>query len=439
MKSYLRTLLPVTGVILFLSIFFAACSDSDAKGDAEMLLQTVPADAVGVGVVDLDRLINDLGAKADGTVIKNGDALKKELIGINPKFDYNSLFEGKSGIRFTAAVFFSDAKGSYLTCLADDGETLRGYLTQKAGAKWTKEGKMYVADKFVQKGNQLWIVINGSHDSLEEYSELTSARSFLSQEYASTLTACEHSLAWYASLNSAIDKAGISFSERTTLRMVTSMLFDNIEALAGYADVKKKEFEVIAEALDNKGKVAKCNLKFGKIDVKQVASLGGNANTIFAISLPHALIEQLMKSAESFGGTMPPLYSNIFLPIDGTIALASSVTPETKTTDVPYVASIATTGNQGPLMESLYSLGLKPVSEGNLLKISSGNYGAGAFKVEDAARKLEGAAIGLVIKGEDGENITATIDQHDGGLRLKIEGEIPESAGSVLHKLLPKK
>lgn len=439
MKSYLRSLLPAAGVILFLSLLLAACSGSEAKDDAEALLQTVPADAVSVGVIDLERLIGDLGAKADGTVIKKGDALKKELIGFNSKFDYNSLFDGKSGIRFTSAVFFSDAKGSYLTCLAEDGETLRKYLTEKAGAKWTKEGNLYVADNFVQKGNQLWIVSKGSHESLDEYSELTRARSFLSKDYASVLTACDHGITWYASVNSAIDKAGMSFSERTSVRLVTSMIFDNIEAVAGYADVKENEFEVIAEALDSKGKVAKCNLKFGKIDVKQVAALGGNANTLFAISLPHALIEKLMKSAESFGGTMPALYSNIFLPIDGTVAVASSVTPETKTTDVAYVASIATTGNQGSLMQSLYSLGLKPDSDGNLLKLSSGNYGAGAYKVEDAARKFEGAAIGLVMRGEDGENMTATIDQHDGGLRLKIEGEIPESAGSIVRKLLHKK
>ncbi|MDE5552691.1 MAG: hypothetical protein K2I91_05760, partial [Muribaculaceae bacterium] len=365
----------------------SACSNTDTPAHAEALLLTVPADPAYVQVLDIDRFIDNNGGKADGSVVKNDERLRKELVTAFPKFDIASLLDGEAGISFTAAVVFADNLQNYLTFRVEDGEKFRAYTSAKAGLKWTQRDKLYTADSLAQSGNQVWLCSKGNFDRISEYASLTKARSFMSNEYAATLSACEHDIAYYIPVSAAIDASSMSFSERASLRMALSMVFDNVVAVAGYADAKDKKVEVTADMLDSNGRIAKCNLKLGKIDVAQTAALGGNANTIFAISLPHQLIDQLLKTAESLGGTMPALYKNLLTPLDGTVALATSVTTDMDKTDVPFIASIATTGNQAPLMQSLYGMGLKPVSEGNLLKISVGNYGAGALKVADAAKE----------------------------------------------------
>lgn len=434
MKHYNYTLL---SLLLASITLLSACSNTDVPAHAEALLQTVPADPAYVQVLNLDRFIDNNGGKADGDIIKDADRLTTELVKAFPKFDIASLLAGDAGVSFTAAVVFADNIQGYITFQVEDGEKFRAYTTSKCGLKWTLHDKIHTADSIAQSGNQVWLCSKGNFDRIAEYAALTKARSFMSNGYAGTLTACGHDMAWYVPVSAAIDaSSALSFSERASLRMALSMVFDNVVAVAGYADAKDNKIELTADMLDSDGRIAKCNLKLGKIDVAQTAALGGNANTILAISLPHHLIEQLLKTAESLGGTMPALYKNLLTPLDGTVALATSVTADNGKTDVPFTASIATSGNQAPLMQTLFGMGLKPVSDGNLLKISMGNYGAGALKVEDAAKKFEGASIGMVMKNTDGTLVTATIRQHDGGLRLGLEVTTSQPVISYLPKLV---
>ncbi|MDE5773860.1 MAG: hypothetical protein K2H86_05335 [Muribaculaceae bacterium] len=411
-------LLSGVAILLLTTVLTTACSTSDAPADAETLLQTVPANTAKVILINITDLINHNGGKVDATQIKDGENIRKSLAKQYPALDVTSLFDGESGIRFTAAVNFTDNAADYLTFLVEDGEQFRNYITAKAGTQWTKTGKLYTTHSMAQLGNQVWYSNSLDPDKVTEYAGLTKARSFLSNDYSKKLTECDHDAIFYISVAGMLDMSNISFSERTTIRMATSMLFDDLAAIAGYADFKDKEITVVGDMINTKGEIAGCNLKLGKLDIKQIAALNGNANYLIALSLPHELIDQILKSAESFGGTMPSLYKNILTPIDGTIAFATSTRLDRPSTDAAFTASIATQGNQASLMEFLYSVNLKPVSDGNLLKINSGNYGDGAFKIADAAKDLEGASFGLVMHSDD-SNTVITILKHEGGLRIK--------------------
>lgn len=426
--------------LLSIFLLFCSCSSSDASGDAEALLQTVPADASVVAVLDLESIIDHSGGKAKGAEMKDGRQLKEAIARLDKKGDATRLFDGEASVSLTAAVYFTSGGNSYLTFRLEDAEKFREYVAKREkesnpSAEWSKDGDIYRLGAYAQTGEQGWLMMNQRSDApIADFAELTKARSFLSNEYAATLSACEHDAQWYASINGLLDAAGISFGDRTTIRLASSMLFDNATALAGYAQLDDKDLDITLDVIATDGKPAKCNLKFGKIDIAQVAALGGNANTIFAIDMPHKLVEQLLKSAESFGGSMPTLYKNVLTPIDGTVAVASSGSADIS--NAPFIASIATSGNAAPLMQTLFDAGYKPVSEGDLLKFSSGNYGDGAFSVADASKDMEGASMAVVCRDAKGYDVKVKLAEHKSGLRLEASVTPKGNADYFLVNLL---
>lgn len=420
----------LTLAIVAFSLAAASCSDSTSPADAESILATVPADAPVVAVFDLTKVASQSGGKISDNKMEKGEDLKKALAlsGVSDKA--LTVLDGDAGIEMSAAVVFRSGAATYLSMLLEDAEKMREFVITEErktnpSAEWKKEGDVYIYDMYAQKGEQLWICDRRPDAAaIAEMAALTKARSFVSCEYAATLAACDHAAQWYSPVSGLLDAAGLSFGDRTTAMMLSSMLFDNAYAIAGHADMDGKELKVTAEILDNTMKPARCNLKLGDIDVAQVAALGGNANTVLAIDMPHALVEQILKAASSFGGTLPKLYENILTPIDGTIAVAS---PDVKWSGAEaesgvFNASVTTSGNQATLMEALYGMGLTPKTEGNTLRFSRGNYGNGAFSLADASKKMQGASMALVarVNGRTPCDITATVKKHKSGLLLDL-------------------
>lgn len=407
-----------------------SCSGSDASADAEKLLQTVPSDAAVVAVLDLESILDHVGAKADGTKVKDGENLLKMLGSINKTGDLKQLLDGESSVVFTSAVIFNYQGGMYLTGLLDDAETFRGYVQKKfPDEKWTNRNGLWSLRDVVQIGNQFWLAesVHPDLDKILLFSKQTKAQSILSlEEYADNLVKCDHDVAMLGSISGMIDASEMSFGDRTTFRLVSGMCFDNATWLAGHLDIDKEVLKGEVEVLDNKFKSSKCELKMGKIDVDQVIALGGDANTLMAVAVPQKLVKQIIDAAQSFGGNLPKMYEDFLLPLDGTIAIAAETSVSGENSGAPsFMASIATKGNQAPLMQQLQSQGMDVTSEGNLLIVKHGNYGKGAFAVKDAAPEMKDACMAIRSSvSEKGRTTDVQFLLKESGKSLKLLIEI---------------
>lgn len=401
------TLLAVCAVV-----FMSGCSNQSAPEDARKLLSTVPSDAGVVCVADVESLIDD-----SGLTKKDAQSLLKD----DKKHDVmmRAVTDPASGVRATAAVYFASGGDLLTTFLLDDSEKFRIWLEQtmsdvepkRGDSFWSKSGEAYLhagrSNSFTVLDNQVWMsngVAPVDETTVAAFSELSESRSVIGQEYGAKLAECDDMVAFYAPLAGLMDVAGLSFADRTQIRMFSSMLFEDVSAIAGTADIDGRTLKFECSVLNDKGKKARCNLKLGKIDVQKVAALGGDAETIFAVSLPHALMQQLIKSSKTLGGSYPAAYEAVMECLDGTAAVAAGLPDSTAKVsrsplDTPFTAFISTRGNQAPLMELFYNAGIKPSAEAGQVLVKNGNYGKGALNVAATAEEMKGAVLAIASHG----------------------------------------
>lgn len=408
MKKLLR-LLPVVGILMLM----ASCTQSDAPADALKLLGHVPENSACVVVMDIESILDHTGGKASGTELRKGEDLREAFGASKSLSSFLGVLDGNSTVEFTSAVVFEYQGRPYVGCVFGDSEKFRSYVESNPklnpGRKqWEKEGDFYTLGNYTLYQDICWIApAEDLSENSKAFKGLSKVESFLNNPYSETLSKCGHDVQWWGSINGLVEASGMGFGDRTTFRMISGMLFDDAKSICGYGDLKGTTLSTVAQVLDGKGKTAKCQLKFGEIDGEQVKALEGNANVIGAVAVTGKLVKQVIKGSESFGGAMPKAYSRALEPIDGTLAYASESEKPGEFKD--FRASVATDGNQAPLMELLQGLGFEVQTTDKLLKFSSGSYGNGQFTLADASEKLNGAALGLMCRTAFGRNSGATV------------------------------
>lgn len=394
------------------AVFMSACSSPSAPEDARKLLATVPSDAGVVCVADVESLIDDSGLSEKKVASLSKEGQQNGLL-------LRAVADPVSGVRATAAVYFASGGSLLTTFLLDDSGKFRIWLEQtmsddepEQGASfWEKSGEAYLHAgrrcSFTVLDNQVWMcegAVPVDEAAVVAFSKLSESRSVIGQDYGKKLAECDDMLGFHAPLAGLMDVAGLSFADRTQIRMVSSMLFEDVSAIEGSADIDGRTLKLECSVLNGKGKKARCNLKLGKIDVQKVAALGGDAETIFAVSLPHALMQQLIKSSKTLGGSYPAAYEAVMECLDGTAAVAVGLADSTDKAlrsqlDTPFTASISTRGNQAPLMQLFYDAGLKPSTEAGQVIVKNGNYGKGALNVANTAEEMKGATLAIASQG----------------------------------------
>ena len=403
-----RSLLPAALVLPMLLIAFAltSCSHGDAKADAESLLSTVPADAPFVAVADMEEILSEDGARG--------------LLEAFP--EYKGLVNDDSGLRLTAMTFFLYEGAPYIVAKVDDAEKFRAFVAREKRREWKSDGKLFTLSNFAQQDDRLWICPDSTRTvAAQRFASLPRSEGFVDNKSAETLADCSDDLKWLGDIDALIDIYATGFGQRASTRMMLGMVFDEARYISGSGDFDKNTLKLKSDILTSAMKPAKCHLKFSEIDTDLVASIGGNANIAVALSLPHKLVEQLLKSTASLGGGMPALYADILSPIDGTVAAAS---PSDKPSADNYRGVIATRGNQAKLLLALQAAGATVESTEQLLRFSRGDYGHGAFALTDIAAKMKDSYIAAVARKSEGAHnydIVFRVKGHDGSLRFELE------------------
>ncbi|MBO5444925.1 MAG: DUF4836 family protein [Muribaculaceae bacterium] len=408
----------------------AGCSKSK-NNDADSLLNTVPADASSVVVVNMERILDKLGCSTDGNSVKLSKELQKYLdesksIKAEDRQTIKDLCDGKTGISITSIVYFSAAR-SYITGLLNDPDKFISYLSERNPADSTSTANPVVEEngaKIIGEatviGHQFWICMTGRPDSeqIKYYSKLNERQSFTSTKAAPVLLDAEKGVAYVADVNRAMG----SIPEAASMKMGASLMFEDLAYLSGDADIEKKSVKATAMALDSDMKPAKLLLPTEKIDTELIKSFAGNADFYFAIGLDDKLMDKIGSIAGSMMGNSASQAMKPLEQIDGTLAVVS----DSRMKNIE--AKIQTTGKDfaelSTVIQNLF--GMSVTRAGNIITARSSEEAVtGKIYSSDAAGRLKGAWIGFVANDFPAREMTtsARLTADKGSLRLEIETE----------------
>lgn len=419
--------------LALLPLLLGGCSGSDSADTLE-LLSTVPADAETVGVLRINTLINQTGGKVKDGRIENSENLlngiKKFYTGFKID-DLNSHFEQllapESGIEASSMVIFVYRGEPYITGMIADEDKLVACIDKLRPGEWTVDGKTKTKSEFSLRNGRLWIHKEGRDGQIETFSNLSEVESFRSNEYAATISKATDAFSFWGSIEGVLKTSGISFSKLATTRMALGMFFNSPTYIVGEGNIEKDNLRAAVRILDNKLNPSKCELAVSKIDTSLVASLGGNANFVFAGAVSQKLIKQLIDLASSFGGNMPEAYSSALEPLDGTIAFAATMAPSAGFSGIGFKGAVQTSGkNNARLLQILEPFVGKVEVSGDTFLFGNDGYGTGAAKLSDVAKEFDGAWIGVsgIMNFNDHSpnyTFTTTVVPSDNSLRLDFK------------------
>lgn len=393
-------------LVALVCVMLAACSKG-AGDDLKVLLKSVPADAVQVGVVDLESL----GDKLIDNKQPN-DNLKKILaatIGDDSSEALESiedLYNGKAGVKSGCLVYF-EGSHSYITGLIEDAKTFRAYVEKFSNAPFTTEGDFTVSGNIAFNDKQFWAQTTGSIDSNELVSltRLTETQSFLSTKYAEKMLELDDDVVMLMSFQRAMQMSGGGGME---MNILSSALFDDARYVAVSLDVTSEKnkplgAEIEGEVLNSKFKPAKFLLPTATISVEDIKKLDGRGGMIFAMAINPKMVDKIAKMASSFGGSLPKNMLDMLKCLDGTMALSSDMTNSrgfihTKKGESEKLAKYLT--ELFPSGRSLAAIGgnseqITFTPEGNEVKIAQGILPTGV-EVTKVAHEFKGAMVGLL-------------------------------------------
>ncbi len=419
----------ITSLLLMSAILLAlvaGCS-KDSNDDSRSLLRTVPADASGVAILNIARLVESLDCNTDGKSIKLSDELDKAItesqsLKEEQKKFVKDLCSGETGVAISSVVFFSAAH-EYVTGLLNDPEKFISYM-QTSGtdlqSNVVEENGAKIVGKTVVIGNQFWRCATGSPDvaQLKYYQGLSEKQSFISQEAAPMLLEGEITLAYIAN----IKKAMTMTKDAKYIRMATSMMFEDMAYVAGNANIKKKDFNSTTRVLNSDMKPAKLLLPAKKIDASLVKSLNKTGDVFMAICITEDLSK---KVADAVSSAFGPSIKNITQPleqIDGTVAICTDL-------DGTVVdARIQTTGKDFTGLSNMLHLipAVDVTRDGDVISVKYGNaVSSGTMTSEQAAAKLKGAWLGFAAADipAKGMNTKALLIPDGNSIRLDVNVE----------------
>lgn len=422
MKKYLSL------IAMTLLLIAAGCSKSD-NSQLEGLLNTVPADANAVAVINIEKLADAVGGKTDGKKITLTSevrlALEKSGTGEKANKTLTQICDGESGISLSSLVYFS-ASRDYLTGMLDDPDKFVEFMQKQEATDSTTVEVRQVGDARLVGhaaviGNQFWISYPGTPDEeqLQHYLTLKGPQSFAANDAAERLVSDEDAVTFVAGLNRIIS----DLPDKNRIRMSMAFVFEDPSYLSGGIKVDNKDVIMNAGVLNSDLKPSKLLIPVDKINTSMVKDFNGTGEAFMAVALPKELMKKLAELASmSGGGAMATAIGQI----DGTLAVRSNA-------DYSSVeARVHSTGKDFiQLTQMLQMFGAQVTRDGEILTISAGdrNFDGGITSV-DAANAFKGAWLGLMVDhypGRDSRTV-ATFKAEDKSLRLnaKVEGGVDD-------------
>lgn len=312
--------------LLLTCVLLSACSKG-AADDLKTLLKSVPADAVQVGVANVESLGDQLSENRVQT-----DNLKKIIAGNTNKTTAEALdeiFNGKAGAKTGCMVYF-EGSHSFLTGLIEDPKAFTAFVGKFSNVPVTKEGDFSVSGNVAFTDRQFWIQTTGSVDveELTSLTRLTETQSFLSVDYAERMLNLDHDIVMLTSFRRALQMSGQGGMQ---MNILSAALFDDAQYVAVTLDLtgdKKKPLgaEITAEVLNSGFKPAKFLLPTATISVEDLTRLDGRGEMVLAMAVNPKMVDKIAKMAASFGGSLPKNMLEMLKCLDGTMALSSDLT-----------------------------------------------------------------------------------------------------------------
>lgn len=409
--------------VLMLLFVVAGCSKSSGD-DAASLLATVPADASSVVLVNLAGTVEKLGGTTDGSTIKLGKDLQKAIdesqaIKAEDKQQIKDLCAGESGVAISTIAFFAAAR-SYVTGLLNNPEKFIAYMEKETGSKVVEENGAKVIASVAVIGNQFWVCTTGTPDvdQLKYYQQLNEKQSYASADAASLLLETDKVVTYVADVNRSLSL----IPQATSLRMVSSLIFNDMAYVAGSADLQKNNLVAYASVLNSEMKPAELLLPIEKIDASVIKSFEKGGDLYFAAGVPEKLTKKISDLVGTAMGANAKMFEGVLGAIDGTVAVRCS------SGAINAEALIQTNGKNFNDLSSILQamMGLVVTRNGNTLTAVRGSKDfTGTITPEVAADKLKGAWIGVVSDGFIARDITTVtkLSPDKKSLRIDMEAE----------------
>lgn len=388
-----RYLSIITALLIILGSA-ASCSRNESA-DASDLLATVPSDASVVAVANLRSILEKSGCKTDGSSITPSEDVKKVIAGIKDTKSRTlaeTFFNGNSGVDPSVALFFTVGYYKYITGIAADPDKFKAAVSARSGEAFTSAEGMDVCGNVALKGNQFWINIESTSIDAREtlhFATLSQEQSFLSKSSAEALSSFDTDIQGWANIAGALNAGSFGFQERAMIQVALQTIFKDAVDADFSLSFDKGEMTSRLGVTDSKGKPAKYLLASGTLDLNTISRIGGNADALLAICVPHKLIEQLRKDSGSKSASVLGAYLTALGAIDGTVAVAADI-------DTNAVKGVISTdgGSTAALNSFLNEMGLDVKIDGKLISISKGTISRG-IPVDELAKQLKGAMAGF--------------------------------------------
>ncbi len=388
-----RFLSLITALLIILGAS-TSCQRSESA-DASDLLATVPSDASIVAVANVQAMLEKAGCKVSDDQITPSDEITSLIASFKSpqaKAIAEAFFNGKSDIDPSVALIFAEGYYKYVTGIAADPDKFKQTVTSITKQQFAVKDDIDICANVALKGNQFWVNLDANSIDPREakhFATLSKEQSFLSNAAAERLSTFDSDIVGWANIAGALNASSVDFQQRAMLQVALQTTFNDAADATFQLTFNKGEMTGSMGILNSKGKPAKFLLASQALDMKTMESIGGNADILLAIGIPHKLIEQLQKDTQSKSASLLGVYLQALGAIDGTVAIASD-------TDGNAIRGTVTTNGQstGQLTSFLDGLGLSVKLDGNMLQISKGQL-TGNTPVTELAADLKGAVAGL--------------------------------------------
>lgn len=293
---------------LLMLVGLGSCSD-----DARNLLNTVPADANFVAVVNAEELLDRVDFKnKDGKPSFNPEmtSLLKN-IGI----DDTALRKFADGIELTDKVFamFSYQTEVYITFTVNNPEDFRKWMKSACGYEFADEGKGFYrlsTGEMVMKDNQVWSTAGPGMETktVENFLALEGDKRFSEKYPEASGDMFESGKLLSAFLN--IDEA-LSLTRKMGMLEASSqaqlglgMLFKDAAYLTLDCDLSDKDAECHLRVFNKEEKPAEFLIPMSKISTSSMNKINNEAMFVGAVGVSPELVKMLISLVDKYAPAM---------------------------------------------------------------------------------------------------------------------------------------
>lgn len=311
-------------ILAALTIILTSCGGKSGKA----LLQTVPADSEGLAVVEMKKVMADLGNEGRQQLDKAIARLQHKK-GTDAKWEY--FFSSDSEVDFSAPlVAFVYKRATLFTFYVKDEGKFRSAIEEKTGSSFEEMpgGISALADNTVfLQDHQAWFApeypqVDAS--DIAELSQLSEKESIAGLPFIGSLADGKDDVSLLLNLDRLFEAQW-----NRQGRMALNMVFDDASYLVSRISFKEKEASAESVFLNYKGEQSSFAFKTSKIDTGALKDFDAKGNFLGVMGVNPDLMHSLVSQLKNFGA-IPYSIQSILEEMDGNIAVSAGIANDYK-------------------------------------------------------------------------------------------------------------